>query len=501
MVGTVVWLRQDLRLIDNPALFHAAKRGNVIALYILDQETPGKWKMGRASLWWLHHSLESLQKNLQDLKVPVVLRRGGDSLTILRQVLLQSKADAVYWNRCYEPYAIKRDQCIEETLKADDIDVQVFQAGLIYEPWAIKTAKDEPFKLYMMYFNRCLLSDQPRKPYDKPRFQSTTDMKVQSDTLNSWGLISDQSDRNDMLMKNCHPGEGGAIRKLKEFIKYKLNEYPTEKQSVWVTKTSQLSVHLHFGEISPFVIWHAAKESIHLHSVQSDSLKKFLYEFGWRDFCFHLLYYYPDFPEKSFKSNFDETIWKLDDKKFKIWQQGKTGYPIVDAGMRELLQTGMINYRIRTIVASFLTKHLLIPWQNGAEWFWDTLVDADLALNSCSWQHVTGCGADSCSYFFIINPVSQGQRLDSDGSYVRKWVPEIAKLPNQYIQRPWEAPAAILKNAGITLGKTYPKCVVGHKKARDTALAKFAPLKRQESLEDSKKLPNKKKMKKELSSS
>ncbi|EDV29358.1 uncharacterized protein TRIADDRAFT_51590 [Trichoplax adhaerens] len=497
MVCTVVWLRYDLRLIDNPALFHAAKRGHVVIIYILDQETPGKWKLGKASLWWLHHSLKSLQNDLLKFNIPLILRRGADPLTILRQVLLQSRADAVYWNRCYEPYAVKRDQSIEEALKVDDVTVGSFQAGLLYEPWAVKSAKDEPFKLYIMYWNRCLSSDQPRKPYDKPRFNNTLDIKVQTDTLDSWHLVSAKKDWKDELkiVIGC-PGEDGAIRKLKEFIKYKLVDYRKGKETVWPSKTSQLSTHLHFGEISPFVVWHTAKESVHLRSVPSDSSQKFLTELGWRDFCFHLLHYYPDFPEKSYKLNFDETIWKVDKEKLKLWQQGKTGYPIVDAGMRELLNTGVISYRVRTIVASFLTKHLLIPWQNGAEWFWDTLVDADLALNSCSWQRITGCGADISSYFYIINPVTQGERFDSDGNYVRKWIPEIAKLSNDYIQQPWEAPAAVLKKAGIALGKTYPKCIVNHKKARDVALTKFAPLKRQEPMDNLKKLPNKKKMKK-----
>ncbi|EDV28556.1 Deoxyribodipyrimidine photo-lyase [Trichoplax sp. H2] len=483
---TLVWLRRDLRLIDNPALFHAAKRGQLITVYIFDEDCSGKRRTGQACLWWLYHSLKSLRNQLSQWNIPLIVKSGKDAFTILKKLLDRYNADAIYWNRCYEPFEYNRDYSIEKRFVARKIKVETYQDRVLYEPWKVKNGKGQPFQLFPCYWNQCLSLPQPRKPYDKPKFtvhnQGCVEYKY--DDAGVWQLLASiaDNDTSTRLQDFWHPGEEGAIQKLKRFMKNSLKVYSEKRDCIWLDATSNLSPYLHFGEISPFTIWHTACFMRHSTtrsiSVPLHCTKRYLTELGWREFTCHLLFHYPDLPEKSFKSNFHQLKLEIDEEKLHAWQNGSTGYPIVDAGMRQLSQAGFMPNRVRMIVASFLIMHLLIPWQKGEEWFWNRLVDADLAQSVCNWQWIAGCGPDVAPYFRMFNPVIQGEKFDAEGYYVRKWIPEIAKLPNSYVQKPWEAPPTMLKIANITLGKTYPRPIVEHKVARELALATYSQLKR-----------------------
>jgi deoxyribodipyrimidine photo-lyase len=462
---SIVWFRQDLRRRDNPALTAAATRGPVVPVFILDDITPGLWRWGGASRWWLHHSLAALQRDLGGL----VLYR-GDPHTRLPDIAKAHGASAVYWNRCYEPFAVARDAQLKETLHTHGIAAESFNGGLLREPWEIATGSGEPFKVYTPYWRACL-----RKPVAAPLPAPTLKLDTSAaggDPLEEWKLLPKHPNWANGWDTLWEPGEAGATKRLDGFVTEGLAQYRNLRDRPDRSNVSRLSPHLHWGEISPRQIW--ARMSLEAQTMSlRDDIDKFLSELGWREFSHHLLYHCPSLPERNWRKAFDAYPWRSSAADLKAWQRGQTGYPLVDAGMRELWQTGWMHNRVRMIAASFLIKHLRIDWREGEAWFWDTLVDADLANNAASWQWVAGSGADASPYFRIFNPIIQGKKFDPDGSYIRRWCPELARLPNAHIHAPFDAPAAVLADAGVTLGTTYPHPIVDHDDARKQALAGY----------------------------
>ena len=469
----IVWFRQDLRLVDNLALLAAVATGRpIIALYILDEIGAGAWPLGGASRWWLRHSLAALAAQLTARGASLVLRR-GQAGAILENLIAEAAAGAVFWNRCYEPAAIARDKAIKAALEARGIDAKSFNASLLFEPWTITTQSGQPFKVYTPFAKACRAAEEPAQPVPAPARLTGLDPMPASEALDSWGLLPTRPDWAGGLRASWTPGEAGAAARLDRFLDAAVATYRSERNRPDLEATSRLSAHLHFGEIGPRQLWHATRA----RAGHGAGAEHFISEILWREFAHHLLFHWPELPVRNWRAQFDGFPRTENAAGLAAWQRGRTGYPIVDAGMRELWQTGWMHNRVRMIVGSFLVKDLLLPWQSGAAWFWDTLVDADLANNSASWQWVAGCGADAAPYFRVFNPMLQGEKFDPEGDYVRRYVPELGKLPVKFIHRPWEADAAALRAAGVELGRTYPAPIVDHADARTRALAAFAALK------------------------
>ncbi len=470
---TVVWLRQDLRLLDNPALYHACTLNQpTLIIYILDETL---YPLGGAQRWWLHYSLEALQKNLSKQKSALILKK-GDPEKILLHLIKTENISHVFWNHCYEPLTMARDFKLKQLLKQMGVTIESFNGSLLNEPENIKNQENSFFKVFTYYWKYCCLHQKIKPLMPKPKFINLVHHSkntLDSDDLSTWNLLPQNPDWSTGLKKHWKPGEIGAKKQLKNFIQSNLMDYAHGRDFPEQLKTSLLSPHLHFGEISPWQIYYTIKQIEIQNPATSKSIERYLIELGWREFSYYLLYHYPQLPEKNFKTQFDKFQWINNKRLLKAWQKGKTGYPIVDAGMRQLWHTGYMHNRVRMIAASFLTKHLLIDWRVGAAWFWDTLVDADLANNSASWQWVAGSGADAAPYFRIFNPVLQGEKFDASGGYVRTWIPELKKLPNKYIHKPWEASKSILNTANIILGIDYPLPIVEHSKARQDALERY----------------------------
>jgi deoxyribodipyrimidine photo-lyase len=472
----VVWFRDDLRLADNPALTAAIARGSrLIAVYILDNETPGSWRLGGAARWWLHHSLAALGENIERLGGALVLRRGGPAAAIT-SLIQETRARAVYWNRGYAPFTIAQDRAVTGELEKEGLEVRTFPASTLFEPGGILNQDGKPFRLHGAFWRACLARDISDAPLALPQ-RLPGGPNIPSDDLESWQLRPRRPNWAEGFEGLWCPGEKGAQRRLTEFIEGPARGYADSRDRPDKASTSRLSPHLRFGEISPRQVWHAVRAAQAAGLVPQPAADKFLSELGWREFAYHLLYHHASLPDAPLQPQFAEFPWNAERQHFSAWRRGRTGYPIVDAGMRELWATGWMHNRIRMIVASFLVKHLLIPWQEGERWFWDTLVDADLANNAMNWQWVAGCGTDAAPYFRVFNPVLQGEKFDPDGRYVRQWVPEIAALPDAYIHKPWTAPNPVQLAAGITLNKNYPAPIVDHAMARRRALDAFARLK------------------------
>ena len=478
----IVWFRQDLRLGDNPALVAAVATGHpIIPLYILDDATPAKWRMGAASRWWLHGSLAALaqafsSRGRTSASRPTLVLRRGDAIQILPRLVAETQARGVYWNRCYEPHAVRRDRHIKETLLREGIEAKSFNASLLFEPWTVKTGSGTPFRVFTAFWRACapLPVEAPLPPPGD--IKGIGDGSPAGDALADWRLLP-RPDWASGLRATWQPGEANAEAQLQRFLDDGIAGYRDNRDHPSLRGTSRLSPHLQFGEIGPRQIRHAVELHQHAKGNTQDA-ETFLKEIGWREFSYHLLFHFPALPESPLRPGFADFPWRKDPEALRAWQRGQTGYPIVDAGMRELWATGWMHNRVRMIVASFLVKDLLLPWQTGEAWFWDTLVDADLANNSASWQWVAGCGADAAPYFRIFNPVLQGERFDPDGDYIRRWVPELATLPKAVIHAPWNASPAILSDNGVSLGRDYPLPIVDHGAARDRALAAFAALKK-----------------------
>lgn len=474
---SIVWLRQDLRLADNPALRAAcAQGGRVLPLFVLDDANAGAWKPGGAARWWLHRSLAALARDLGSLGAPLCLRR-GDAEEILPALAAETGAKAAYWNRCYEPHAIARDKTLKASLRDNGLTVESFNGGLLFEPWEIRTGSGGPYKVFTPFWKAMLAAPPPPAPEPAP--ETIDGLKgIDSERLDDWDLLPSKPDWAGGLRDSWTPGEAGAAARLQAFLDEAAGAYSARRDRPDEPATSRLSPHLHWGEISPRQVWQAGHQAIAAGTAKEDGVTGFLRQLGWRDFSHVLLYHWPDFAERSWRPEFDGYPWRDDEAGFEAWCRGRTGYPIVDAGMRELWHSGWMHNRVRMITASFLVKHLLIPWQRGEAWFWDTLVDADLANNAAGWQWVAGSGADAAPYFRIFNPITQGEKFDPEGRYVRRWVPEIAKLPDTYLNKPWEAPPPVLADAGVVLGETYPKPIVDHKAARARALGGYEDMKK-----------------------
>lgn len=474
----IVWFRQDLRLHDHAALSAAAATGApLIPLYILDDETPGRWKAGGASRWWLHESLKALDADLRKLGSRLVLAQ-GPAANVLADMAQETGARAIYWSRGYEPWAAKQERVMHRALEKAGVRCRRFSGSLLFEPEDISTQAGDPYKVFTPFYKACLSAfeqdDLHKKPGNLPRVPDS----VESDKLDAWALQPDKPDWAGGIAAAWTPGEAGAHKRLDALTGEILQGYKKTRDLPGVDGTSRLSPHLHFGEVSPGQVWSAVTSAADAKGGQFDAgAEAFLRELIWREFSHHLLFHWPHFPDTPFRQEFSKFPWHEDGDALKRWQQGRTGIPIVDAGMRELWTTGWMHNRVRMVVASFLVKHLLIPWQAGEQWFWDTLVDADLANNAANWQWVAGCGADAAPYFRIFNPVLQGKKFDADGAYVKAWVPEIAKLPRAKIHEPWKAGKDDLEKARVIIGETYPAPIVDLNAGRKRALAAYQEIK------------------------
>ena len=473
----IVWFRQDLRRADNPALYAAyEKAAPIIPLYMLDDENAAEWKMGAASRVWLHHAL----KDLDDTLSQHLLLKIGKAEDIFKEIIATVKPQAVYWNRCYEPWRIKRDKQIKSFLEDQEIEVKSFNGSLIWEPWTIKNQSGEPYKVFTPFYRKgCLGAGEPKEPLPAPKRLTYAEHNIGSLTLDELDLLPEKEGTwPNEVVKRWKIGEDGAHERLKDFLEEGLNGYKEKRNNPALPNVSRLSPHLHWGHISPRQVWHAAKTYAAANKINEKDIDHFCSELGWREFSHNLLYYFPDLPRKNLQSKFDNFPWReASEEELNRWRIGQTGYPIVDAAMRELYQTGYMHNRTRMIVGSFLVKHMMVHWHYGEDWFWDCLFDADLANNSASWQWIAGCGADAAPYFRIFNPMTQGEKFDSEGTYIRQYVPELKNLPDKYLNAPWDAPADILTKASVKLGETYPEPLVDHMAARDRALKAFESLK------------------------
>lgn len=478
---SIFWFRNDLRIYDNPALTEAAKKGPVLCLYIHDTVNPSDGHaLGGASQVWLHHSLSALSHSLDGH----LMVASGDPAEIFGHLVDTYTIEGIYWNRCYEPWAIERDIKLKQTLTDKGTEIHSFAASLLWEPWTITKADGTPYKVFTPFYRKgCLKSDSPREPLPRPtaldmvKIDDEYLMPVTEASLKSFNLCP-QIEWDKGILDAWTIGEAGAHQVLDQFIETGLNNYKDGRNFPAQSHVSRLSPYLRWGEISPHTVWHRVR----LQGENND-IDHFSSELGWREFSYYLLYHWPTLPTENFNPKFTHFPWRDKDTDpqyadlLNRWQRGQTGYPIVDAGMRELWQTGYMHNRVRMIVASFLIKNLLVHWRNGERWFWDCLVDADLANNSASWQWVAGTGADAAPYFRIFNPITQGQKFDPEGEYTRKYVPELAAMPKKYLYNPWEAPVDVREEADVVLGKTYPHPCVDLPASRKVALAAFAKLK------------------------
>ncbi len=469
----IVWFRQDLRVADNPALAAAAAAGRpVVPLFILEEDPDDRWAPGGASRWWLRHSLARLGEALDRLGARLTLRRGRP-LDVLERMAAETGAGAVFWNRRYEPAATARDRRVKESLKGRGIAVESFDAALLFEPWTVRSKAGGPFRVFSPFWRACLALPEPAPPAPAPARLAGWGGTLASDALDDWALLPVRPDWAAEFATVWRPGEEGAAARLADFLDRAVSRYGNDRNHPGIEGTSRLSPHLHFGDIGPRQVWHAARAAAHARPEAAAGAEAMLREVGWREFSHHLLFHNPDLPEQPLNERFAAFPWRSDPDALTAWRRGLTGYPIVDAGMRQLWRTGWMHNRVRMVAASFLVKDLMQPWQAGQAWFWDTLVDADLANNAASWQWVAGCGADAAPYVRVFNPVLQGEKFDPDGAYVRRFAPELARLPAAFIHKPWEAPPTVLREAGVRLGETYPLRIVDHARARDRALAAY----------------------------
>ncbi|MGQ0501810.1 MAG: cryptochrome/photolyase family protein [Panacagrimonas sp.] len=486
MDTAIVWFRRDLRLADHPALHAALERHErVIAVYIHEPDAEAPWAPGGASRWWLHHSLAALDGQLREKGSRLVLR-AGDTLEQLRHLLHSSGAVAVYWNRLYEPAFVARNKQVKDALRADGLIAESFNGALLVEPWSMKTASGEPYRVFTPFWRNASVKlhaqlQSGRVPLPAPERIATPESLPESLPLAGLDLLPGVH-WDAGFKAHWSPGEAGALARLEQFADDAAGRYRQRRDLPAVDGTSCLSAPLHFGELSPLQLvarmerLRAAEPSAGVHA----NAEAYVRELGWREFAHHLLYHFPRTPEAPLHEKFAAFPWRPRHAyaaDLAAWQRGRTGFPLIDAGMRQLWQTGWMHNRVRMVVASFLIKNLLVPWQDGARWFWDTLVDADLANNTLGWQWSAGSGADAAPYFRVFNPVLQSTRFDEDGEYIRRWVPELARLPRDGIHAPWQAKAGVLVGAGVKLGQSYPEPIVDLAASRERALAAYDAVK------------------------
>jgi deoxyribodipyrimidine photo-lyase len=469
--ATIVWFRQDLRLEDQPALRAAARRGGpIVPVYVWAPEEEGDWPPGAASRFWLHHSLRSLDQDLRRRGSRLILRAGA-TLQALLDCARQARARTVVYSRRTEPAARLRDDYVARSLKEAGLEVEACDGHLLFPPDAIRTRSGEPYQVFTPFFRACTLHGDPPPPLPVPASLPPPAAWPAGVTLASLAL-EPRPDWAEGLRFAWRPGEGGARARLDAFLAGVARDYPTLRDRPAGEGTSRLSPHLHFGEISPRAVFHGVRR-FEEGSAGPGAGSAFLRELVWREFAAHLLHHFPHTPEEPLRKTYRHFPWRRDPAALRAWQRGRTGYPLVDAGMRELWTTGFMHNRVRMIVASFLLKDLLITWQEGAAWFWDTLVDADLASNTLGWQWSAGCGADAVPYFRIFNPVVQADRFDPEGEYVARFLPALRGLPPAARHQPWRASRTVLEAAGLVLDEDYPRPIVDHAAARRRALAAF----------------------------
>lgn len=481
---TLLWFRQDLRLTDNLALLAAIDRGNpIVPVYIWAPDEEGDWPPGGASRWWIHRSLTALDASLRERGSQLIIRK-GPTLATLRELIDTCDADTVHWNRRYEPAIIERDKQVKTALKDDGVEVASFNSALLREPWEVQTKTGTPYKVYTPFWRMCHQLPLPDRPTEAPS-------KIAAPKHWPKSLRLDELELNPKIAWDAGleeawtPGEAGAHQALDRFLNESINDYAEGRDLPAQNSTSSLSPYLHHGEIGPRQIWHAVEKRAADERMPIDATakQKFLNEIGWREFAYHVLYHFPHTPTQPLQEKYAAFPWADVNEPehreaLKAWRKGQTGYPIIDAGMRQLYHTGWMHNRVRMIVASLLVKNLLITWEEGARWFWDTLVDADLASNTLGWQWAGGCGADAAPYFRIFNPTTQGEKFDKAGVYTKRWCPELEPVPEKFLYKPWEMKRDLLNGSDFVLGEDYPEPIVDHKATRERALDALSQIKK-----------------------
>ncbi|MGB0684124.1 MAG: cryptochrome/photolyase family protein [Magnetovibrionaceae bacterium] len=466
----LLWFREDLRLADHAALNRAARDGApVVSVFVWDEETPGLRALGGARKWWLHKSLEALKASLAERGVPLILARGR-AARVIRTLAETLGPESVHWMRRAEPGYRTQGREVAEAL--EEINVSYFAEDdfFLFPPESLKTGQGKPYGIFTPFWKACQTRPEPPRPTPVPECLQGLDIGSMGDALADWNLLPTKPDWAGGFRETWTPGEAGAQARLAAFIQGPVSDYAGARDKLGVNGTSGLSPHLAFGEISPRQVWHAAKVS--------SNAEPFVRQLGWREFAHHVLLRNPNLGTSALRDEFNSFPWIDDPVGLKAWQQGRTGYPLVDAGMRELWHTGTMHNRARMVCGSFLVKDLLIDWRAGESWFWDCLVDANEANNGASWQWVGGCGIDAAPYFRIFNPVLQSEKFDPGGRYIHRWVPELRDLPAPQVHAPWKAPEGLLRSAGVRLGETYPAPIVDHGLARDRALSALKAIKK-----------------------
>jgi len=468
--AAIVWFRNDLRLADNPTFAAACERGSVVPVFIVQTDENKHWSRGGASCWWLSQSLRSLDTDLRSRGGRLFVLKGGAGRKLI-EAASASGADTVCWTERWEPELSAFDRMVQDELESVGLRVEVFNSHLLADPARLVNLSGSAYRVFTPFYNACLEIISPAPPKPAPEVVRLPDSLPESFSVDEIASFSGFIPSNHT---DCWtPGEKGALEKISKFID-SAARYADARDRPDLDLTSRLSPHLHFGEISVSQVWHEVSMLRSRDESAAEGCSAFLRQLCWREFGYYLLHHFPETTERPLRPEFEKFPWADDSESFNLWCNGLTGYPLVDAGMRELKHTGWMHNRVRLAAASFLVKDLLIPWQQGARWFWDMLVDADLANNTLGWQWTAGCGADAAPYFRIFNPVLQGMKFDPDGDYVRRWVPELARMPAEWIHRPFDAPLSVLMDSGLDLGKTYPMPVVDHSFARERALAAFS---------------------------
>ncbi|MEX2607444.1 MAG: deoxyribodipyrimidine photo-lyase [Kiritimatiellia bacterium] len=458
----LLWFRNDLRLHDHPALTAAVESGApVIPVYLYTPDADAPWEPGGASKWWLHHALTDLQDQLHKRGSTLILRSGSEPGVLLESLLKETGAEQIYWNRRYEPSQVELDSDLKKRFPAKS-----FRGSMLWEPGTVTTGSGDPYKVFTPFYKALQKQGDASEPLPAPKEIPAPEFFPASDALENWNLLP-QIDWDTEFYDQWSPTEAGAHDQMETFLEEAAAEYKNERDFPAEKGTSRLSPYLHFGQISPRTVWHEAKARAAAEGGIT-GIEAYTRQLVWRDFAMQMLFHFPHTDLHPLQEKYADFPWLSDDAALTKWQRGQTGFPIVDAGMRELWTTGWMHNRVRMIVASFLVKDLLLPWQKGAEWFWDTLVDADLANNSFGWQWAGGCGADAAPYFRIFNPMLQSKKFDPSGTYLRRWIPEISDLSNDHIHEPWTAPSP---------PEDYPAPMVDHHAARDRALEALNSLK------------------------
>lgn len=462
----IVWFTKDLRLSDNTALYSALQADyDVIPLYIYSPEDDRPWEIGAASKWWLHHSLKRLSEILKEKGSHLIIRK-GPVLKVMGEIIKETTAAAVSWHAGVEPRTRKTGEKLKNFLLEHGLLAFCSFDNFLYMPGTVLNGKNEPYQVFTPFYNACLKMPEPRIPRPAPSSLPKVSSSIKSLKVEDLELLPDLNWAKEFASL-WKPGEEGAKERLKHFLSSLVEDYSVQRDFPFMDGTSLMSPHLHFGEISAAQVWHAIEKKV------SSKGKPYLRQILWREFASHLLYFFPNTDLHPLRNEFENFPWKKNAKLLQSWQKGKTGYPIIDAGMRQLWRLGWMHNRVRMIVGSFLVKDLMIPWQEGEKWFWDTLVDADLANNCFGWQWVGGCGADAAPYFRIFNPITQSEKFDPEGIYIKAFLPELKNLPSEWVHKPWLAPKGVLEKAGVILGKTYPHPIVDHEEARKKALEYF----------------------------